>query len=92
MYDAEHIATLHSRVAGPKALGKCQPWILLHPQKPHFQGSDLDILEGKDMTEITGFLVFKDQGGKNKQEKKIPFTKKPQHPSVRREKLQKVRE
>lgn len=29
------------------------------------QGSDLDILEGEDTTEITGFSVFKDQSGKN---------------------------
>lgn len=57
------------------------------------QGSDLDILEGEDTTEITGFSVFKDQSGKNTQGgKKIPFTKEPQHPLARREKLQKVRE
>lgn len=99
MYDAEHIVTLDSRVTGPKALGKCQPWILLHLQKPHFrmlqlntrQGSDLDILEGEDTKEITGFSVFKDQSGKNTQGEKIPFSKEPQ-PLARRENLQKVRE
>lgn len=81
MYDAEHIVTLDSRVTGPKALGKCQPWILLHLQKPHFrmlqlntrQGSDLDILEGEDTKEITGFSVFKDQSGKNTQGGKNTF-------------------
>lgn len=83
MYDAEHIATLHSRVAGPEALGKCQPWILLHPQKPHFQvlqlktgrAQTLTYPQGEDTTKITGFSVFKDQGGKNTQGKNSLYQK-----------------